>query len=204
MTRRPKNFDWESIEREFRAGQLSLGEIGKTYDISRRWIMKRATEKGWERNLGPKVHQQFKQEVLRIDALPIGAEDTPPPQSLSEEEIVEGAAHRKTEVLKCHRRDVASLRRTTTRLNAELDNPREPISLIHRSVINMNLANALHKLIALERIAFSMDDPRDNGASGAMPVTDGLISELTALRRRVEETDMPPAQDDYKGDGHPA
>ena len=47
MDARIKNFDWESIEREYRAGQLSLTEIGKTHNISRKWIMKHAVEKGW-------------------------------------------------------------------------------------------------------------------------------------------------------------
>lgn len=198
MAPRGKTFDWENIEREYRAGQLSVNEISKTYGISRKWIMKRATETGWTRNLAPKVHQEFKQQVLRIDALPIGSENepTPPPQTFTDEEIVEGAANRKTEILKCHRRDISSLRRMTMKLEAELENPIEHITLYQRSMINQNLAAAMHKLIALERTAYALDDPRDSGGTGAMPVTDGLISELAALRRRVQDTEIAQVAED--------
>jgi len=49
--------DWEAIEREFRAGQLSVVEIGRQHGLSHTAINKRAKRDGWTRNLADKVRK---------------------------------------------------------------------------------------------------------------------------------------------------
>ena len=39
--------DWEAIEREYRAGQLSVREIARQHDVSAPAIVKRAKRLGW-------------------------------------------------------------------------------------------------------------------------------------------------------------
>jgi predicted DNA-binding protein YlxM (UPF0122 family) len=47
--------DWEAIEREYRAGQLSVREIARQYAVSEGAIRKRAKAEGWERALADVV-----------------------------------------------------------------------------------------------------------------------------------------------------
>ena len=57
MTER-KILDWEVIEREYRAGQLSVREIAETHGVSHPAILKRAKHDGWERNLSDAVREK--------------------------------------------------------------------------------------------------------------------------------------------------
>ena len=50
-----KETDWESIERDYRAGLLSVREMAATYGVSHVAIMKRAKKDGWERDLSAKI-----------------------------------------------------------------------------------------------------------------------------------------------------
>jgi hypothetical protein len=47
--------DWESIERDYRAGLLSVREIAATHGISHTAIAKRAKAEGWDRDLRAKI-----------------------------------------------------------------------------------------------------------------------------------------------------
>ncbi len=193
-----KNFDWEGIEREYRANQLSISEISKRYGLSRKWIWQRAGEKGWRRELAAKVHSAFKEKIVRADCdEALGGEV---PKTLTDTAIIEGASARKAEILQCHRRDISGLRQITKKLSDELDElhrtKSEKLDLLKKSSVLLNLTNSFHKLIVLERQAFSLDEPQDTAGTGTTPVTDALLSELAGLRRRVEETEMPPEPDD--------
>src|SRR5271169_5361586 len=57
MTER-KSVDWEAIEREYCAGQLSVREIAETCGVSHPAILKRAKRDGWERNLSDAVRDK--------------------------------------------------------------------------------------------------------------------------------------------------
>jgi hypothetical protein len=57
MTER-KSVDWEAIEREYRAGQLTVVEIGRQHGLSHTAINKRAKRDGWTRNLADRVRKK--------------------------------------------------------------------------------------------------------------------------------------------------
>ena len=68
----PKNpTDWALIEREYRAGQLSIAEIARQSGITRGAIQKRAKRDGWARDLLPAVQAKVKDDLVR-DAAPEG------------------------------------------------------------------------------------------------------------------------------------
>jgi hypothetical protein len=52
MKQRP---DWESVERQYRIGDLSLREIGRQFDVTHAAIRKHAAKEGWTRDSGARI-----------------------------------------------------------------------------------------------------------------------------------------------------
>lgn len=89
--------DWESIEREFRAGVLSIREIAKRHGLTDTAIRKRAKAWGWERDLTAKVQEEVRRKLVRTEVRITDVR--------TEREIVEQAAQTVVEVVRLHRRD---------------------------------------------------------------------------------------------------
>jgi hypothetical protein len=53
MTKKNKAIDWVGVERDYRAGVMSIREIAKWYAISDTAIHKKAKAEGWERKQQP-------------------------------------------------------------------------------------------------------------------------------------------------------
>jgi hypothetical protein len=66
MDKRPP-LDWEAIEREDRAAQLSRSEIARRFGITEGAIRKRANDpkRGWKRDLSEKVRAAVRAETVR-------------------------------------------------------------------------------------------------------------------------------------------
>ena len=90
--------DWEAIEREYRAGQLSVREIARAHEISHVAISKRAKADGWERDLTEKVQKAVKQRVVT------SAVTTRPSREevVTEREIISAAADRGARAIQGH------------------------------------------------------------------------------------------------------
>jgi len=160
-----KAIDWEAIEREYRAGQLSNVQIGKNYGVSESAIRKKANQKGWKKDLAKKVREAVREKLVREEVRDPNADD---------DQIVEEKAQRGFEVVISHRRDIAALRELESGLIAELqDHPTKlyitqyqgeivekelGLTASERAQAANNLANVQHKRIQLERQAFSLDD----------------------------------------------
>jgi len=57
--------DWAGIEVAYKAGQSSLREIGRQFDVSDTAIRKRARAEGWTRPLGAKVREAVGEALVR-------------------------------------------------------------------------------------------------------------------------------------------
>ena len=55
--------DWEAIESAYRAGVLSLRDIGEQYGVTEGAIRKRAKKCGWVRKAGTQPKQRFAELV---------------------------------------------------------------------------------------------------------------------------------------------
>jgi hypothetical protein len=64
MTER-KSVDWKAIEREYRAGQLTVVGIGCQHGLSHTAINKRAKRDGWTRNLADGLAKRFSPSSFR-------------------------------------------------------------------------------------------------------------------------------------------
>lgn len=178
--------DWEAIEREFRAGQLSVSEIGRQYGISHTAINKRAKREGWTRDLTEKVRKEVSARLVSEGVSAEGVRET-----------IQLAAERGVALVREHRSDIGQNRSAVTKLIAELHEgiehhdeivedieaettPQEgasptekanlakrrarmlaAVALPSRASVANTLATALKTLIPLERQAFNLDDKGD-------------------------------------------
>ncbi len=153
--------DWEAIEREYRAGQLSLREIGRQFGVTEGAIRKKAKAGAWTRPIADKVRAAVREKLVRNDGTQNG---TQAPRA-DDAEIIEVASARGFEVQLSHRRDLEQLhglkRVLADRLAATLhgepfDGPclgdkESPGDLLEK------LSRITARLIPLERQAFNLD-----------------------------------------------
>ena len=190
--------DWEAVEREYRAGQLSVSEIGRQHGVSHTAINKRAKKDGWARDLAARVRQEVSARLVSDEVSAANAN-----------EAIDAAAARGVEVVRSHRQDIGRSRDVAARLVEELDMTtahREEIaeeieaftdpgdgasesaqaraekrraamhravSLSSRASSIMALSGALKNIVGLERQAFSLDAPES--ASPVQRMTDEEI-----------------------------
>ncbi|WP_324734110.1 hypothetical protein [Pseudomonas paeninsulae] len=175
--------DWESIERDYRAGLLSVREIASARSTSHTAINKRAKRDGWDRDLKAKIKARAdalvsKQEVS-TQVSTAGAE--------TEREIVESNALAIVSVRMNHRTDISRSRRLANALLEELEgmtgsrelfaqlgvllaspdgNGQDKLSELYHKVIALpgrskvlkELSDTLKTMITLERQAYNLDD----------------------------------------------
>ncbi len=184
--------DWESIEREYRAGQLSVVEIGRQHGVSHTAINKRAKKHSWSRDLSAEVRRQ-------VSARLVSPEVSPEVSFANAKEAVETAAARGVEVVRQHRRDISEKRDLVRGLVAELRQASDgradleeaiedetaddkdarrrnsmlrAVSLASRAGIIRDLTASAKTLIDLERQAFSLNEPGE-GASAEVVLIEG-------------------------------
>jgi hypothetical protein len=185
--RRRSDADWEAVEREYRAGQLSTREIGRIHGVSHTAVSKRAKKEGWTQNLAARVREEVATRLVSNEVATANAR-----------QVVEEAATRVIALVREHRRDIGSARQLVATLVTELQEASEnvgeieagindetandqgsnrrkmmlkAVSLSTRSSAIANLSVAMRNLVGLERQAFSLD----NGA----PTTDDAKADET-------------------------
>lgn len=153
-----RKIDWEAIEREYRAGQLSNCEIARNFKCSESAIRKKAKQLEWKKNLSKKVRERVREKLVREE---VRGDPT------HEEDIIEGAANRAFSVIQSHRKDAQQQRGILEKLNNIIDgrmpkkDPGKELLKFQEikevSIIQRNAAMALDKLVGIERKAFNID-----------------------------------------------
>lgn len=168
MPTKKQAYDWEAIEREYRAGQLSVREIAQQYGCSHTAIQKKAKAGGWSRDLASRVRKEVAKKLVADSTVASGNATTG-----DEDQIVEAAATRGAEVIRIHRRDIRALSELVAKLRNEVETGTKlylstyrgeiiqktvSLSAAEKAAAVANLAAAEHKLVALERQAFNLND----------------------------------------------
>lgn len=187
--------DWEAIEREYRAGQLSLREIARVHGVSDTAIRKKAKEKAWERDLTKQVQEAVRAKLVRED----GSQGSHP-QRGTDRDIVQDTAARAVEVVRSHRRSLSQLNAIgdilAERLAQHLEGiaPDGPGLGEKESPSDMleKLSRTRQRAIQLERQAFNLDSQPDD--DGAAPSGGGALERLAnrlARSQRPEPAEGP-------------
>lgn len=198
-----KTTDWEAIERQYRAGVVSVREIGREHGVSDTAIRKRATAENWERDLTGKVKERTRVKLVRSSSSHDGSHEQ---RAQTDAEIIEEASETQVTVVKTHRRDIAIGRRIVSTLFGELmeateqrheiaeaveeatakDKDGKRRAMMHRAVAlpsraatAQSLANAMKTLVTLERQAFNIE-------------TDASDEEVpVSVRVQIEDASIP-------------
>ena len=88
-----KQIDWECVEREYRAGKLSIRKIARQCGCDEKHIRRKAKAEGWHRDLSEKINEAVRNKLVRSDVRSSEA---------SEREVVDFAADRSVAALRDH------------------------------------------------------------------------------------------------------
>ena len=178
-------YDWEAIEKDVRAGIVSLREISRRHKCPESSIRKKIKVNDWERDLTDQVIKRAQAKLLRKDVRKSNATDA---------EIIEEKSEEVVGVVQTHRRDIACLKTEEQKILKELgDNPKRlwigqyqgviiekevAIAVTDRAAALNNLANVQHKRIVLERQAYNIgnDDGGDDEEGIVKKITIKLVS----------------------------
>lgn len=163
-----KPVDWEAVEREYRAGQLSLREIGRRIGLTDTAIRKRAKLCGWSRDLSDKVRRE-----VRIEAVRSAVRSELCREPISDEEIIKTSAQRGARAIEGHLSRAERLKGLADSLMGELEtymaggNPSVVIFVSKGdspATIMRTLAGTIESIAKIERVALNLDD-QDNGGA---------------------------------------
>ena len=192
-----KQVDWEKVEMEYRAGQLSVRAIAHEYGITEGAVRKRAKRDNWERNLAERVLSRVRDKLERSTQQVRSLKDIP------EEKIVEAAATRSLEIIDIHRKAAVQQREIVERLlepvnKLMIDADMDTAKLKMLSIIARNLSGALDTLIAIERKAYGLDEAGERGPGQGQNIL--IIEDCDAHLREPlppEESILPESLDTY-------
>lgn len=199
-----KTVDWESIEKDWRAGIKTKLQMSQEYGVSRAAIDKHFCRLGIERDLGEKIRQRADALVTQAAVDEVTRSVTQNRLVTTEKEIVEVNARNQADLILAHRKDIPRYQKLTAAIMAELEaqtgskelfdqlaelmhSPDEKgvdkLNEIYRKVIATpqrvdsfkKLTETYKILIGLERQAFGISD-NANGDADKPPVTLQLSS----------------------------
>jgi len=159
---RRTSLDWESVHREYRAGQLSLREIGRKYDVTDTAIRKRAKLEGWTRDLTDVARKAAKSEVVRSV---VRTELSREPQN--DTETVKTFANRGARAIEGHLARAERLKKLADQLTTELETymaggtPTVTIFVAKAdspATILRTLSDTAERIAKIERQALNLDD----------------------------------------------
>ena len=186
-----KQVDWESVERDYSAGLLSLREIGDKYGVDESGIRYKAKRNGWTRDLSKKIEQRT-EDKLRKDLLrsELRSENT-----ISEKEVIEANAQVIVNIKLGHRTSIKKVNSLVESLLDEIETLNESKSVENlpmRVDVTKKLMDTLKTSIDKERQAFGIVDaptPTDNAITDLLKACQGNSVSITTSANDFDEDD---------------
>lgn len=196
-----KQVDWESVERDYSAGLLSLREIGDKHNVAHQVIARKAKKEEWSRDLREKIAKAVDK---KIGDKQVG-DSLGDSKKASEKEIIEVNAQAIVNIKLAHRGDIRKSKNIVNALFDELElttdnrelfeqlgellrqeseSGQDKLNDIYKKCISMpqridgvkKLTDALKTMIGLEREAYDIQStttPIDNAVSSLLKAVQG-------------------------------
>lgn len=184
--------DWEAVERDYRIGQLTVGEIVTKHGMSKSTLMARVAKEGWERDLSDAVKVATKAGIVQATINELTAAAIEKKTERAAEVISSGvdvAAAANVQVVMGHRRDLARLKSVSLKMLNELESATDAVPALHeltamvaenspealpalgkfvslagRVATSEKLTAAFNRIVTMERQAFGLDEDGKNKA----------------------------------------
>jgi len=183
-----KQVDWESVERDYSAGLLSLREIGAKHGVTHGAINKRANRDGWARDLSAKI--KIKADLLVSTEMVSTAVST---KKASEKEIIEVNAQAIVNIKLAHRGDIRKSKNIVNALFDELELTTDNRELFEQlgELLRQESESGHDKLNDIYKKCISMSQRID----GVKKLTDALKTMIGLEREAYDITAAPTATD---------
>lgn len=175
-----KQVDWESVERDYSAGLLSLREIGDKHGVTEGAIRKKAKKEEWVRDLTAKIAKKtddlVRKEMVRSE---VRSEKT-----ISEKEVIEANAQAIVNVKLSHRTSIKKVNSLVESLLDEIETLNKDKSVENlpmRVDVTKKLMDTLKTSIDKERQAFGITD-------APTPTDDAIKDLLKGLNKNALNT----------------
>lgn len=165
------DIDWESIERDYRAGCISVVAIATNHGVSRTQINAKAKTLGWKRDLSAAIEARTKAKISTIDVQELVEQSAAQSASQSARTIqsaIEHASDVAAGIVIKHRANIRLEHERALSIEALLDNAmasatevKDINSLAHTYKL---LVDSKSKLRDQERVIFGLD--KDTSSEG--------------------------------------
>ena len=214
-----KQVDWESVERDYSAGLLSLREIAAKYGVSPSLITRKKNEGEWPRDLTSKIQAKADSIITGVNTGGVNAGVNS--KKASEKEIIEANAQAIVNIKLAHRGDIRKSKNIVNSLFDELelttdnrelfeqlgeilrnesDSGQDKLNDIYKKCISMpqridgvkKLTDALKTMIGLEREAYDITaapTSTENAITDLLKVCQGNAVSITTSTTDFDEDD---------------
>lgn len=176
---RRSDIDWEKIEREYIAGQLTIRQIAEENGVAHQSITKKAKREGWLRNLDGAIKERTKAKIAQIDIAHIieqSANENAHKSARAVRDAIEQASDIASGTILRHRADIRLDLERAQSISALLDDKLSQADCLGDVVKAAQAFKALvdsrAKLIDKEREAYGVD----NATKSDDPLSDLLKS----------------------------
>lgn len=183
-----KQVDWESVERYYSAGLLSLREIADKHGVSEGLVRRKATQNEWNRDLSKKI-QDKADSLVRKESVRSSVRT----EKASEKEIIEANAQAIVNIKLAHRGDIRKSKRIVNALFDELELTTDNRELFEQlgELLRQESESGQDKLNDIYKKCISMSQRID----GVKKLTDALKTMIGLEREAYDITAAPTATD---------
>lgn len=186
-----KQVDWESVERDYSAGLLSLREIADKYGVSEGLVRRKATQNEWNRDLSKKI-QDKADSIVRKESVRSSVRTE---KAVSEKEVIEANAQAIVNVKLGHRTSIKKVNGLVESLLDEIETLNKDKSVENlpmRVDVTKKLMDTLKTSIDKERQAFGIVDaptPTENAVTELLKACQGSSVSITTSTNDFDEDD---------------
>ena len=184
-----KQVDWESVERDYSAGLLSLREIGDKHNVAHQVIARKAKKEEWARDLREKIAKAVDK---KIGDKQVG-DSLGDSKKASEKEIIEVNAQAIVNIKLAHRGDIRKSKNIVNALFDELELTTDNRELFEElgEILRQESESGHDKLNDIYKKCISMPQRID----GVKKLTDALKTMIGLEREAYDITAAPTATD---------